>query len=202
MAKCTRHPNVGKESFCRVLFLGHSAKTLPCVRANTRQIFFQENKKNIGNRCSGSAGHHNHAAGRRDHHHAGQPGEEAPPHVAAPPPPVGAPTGRRSGPGHRPWLRLRLPPAPPPAAGRAGPPPPEAAPPPLEAIVAPLDCRRRERSRPRRGGSLRPHQGGSSSPRQGGSSWPRRGGSLRLHRGGSSRPCHRRELEADAPPPG
>ena len=40
------------------------------------------------------------------------------------------------------------------------------------------------------------------SAHQGGSSWPRRGGSLRLHQGGSSRPCHRRELEADAPPPG
>jgi len=75
-----------------VLFLGHSAKTLPCVRATLGKQF---SKKNISSRCSGSAGHHNHAAGRRHHHHAGQPGEEAPPPVAAPPPPpAGAPAGR------------------------------------------------------------------------------------------------------------
>ena len=49
-ANSTRHTLAGKEAVCRVSFLGHTAKYLPCAPLGTRQIFFRRNKIKLARR--------------------------------------------------------------------------------------------------------------------------------------------------------
>ncbi|KAG2540359.1 hypothetical protein PVAP13_9NG550414 [Panicum virgatum] len=100
----TNRDKMSAQLFVPVEATNRDKRPLFCP-ADTRQTFFQE-KKNIGSRCSGSAGHHNHAAGRAAARGRAATAHRRPrwlPFGAAPPPPAGAPAGRRPRPRHRPW---------------------------------------------------------------------------------------------------